>query len=225
MDRGVLDLVAGPFVSTAERVSGYLPNLAAAFLLILAGMFTARLLRTLVEGIFAKARLDEYTSKVGINEVLARLGMGQSPAYGLSFLIYWFVLFIFIVSAANAVNMTAVSELLERFLMFLPRLISGILILFGGLLFGRFLSEVVAGAAAANNVRGGEALARLIYGGVLVFASITAMEQLGLHTALISSAVQIVLASAGLALALAFGLGGRDLAAEFLRDFLKRPKA
>src|SRR5438128_864909 len=98
-----LSLLADPFISTFHRVAAVAPTFLAAFLLLLLGMFTARALRTVVEGILDKARMDEYTSRVGINEVLARLGLGKSPSYVVSFLIYWFILFIFIVSAANVV--------------------------------------------------------------------------------------------------------------------------
>lgn len=213
--------ITNPFVETLNRLLNFLPSLAAALLLLLLGMFLARALRTLVEGLLSRAQLDEHTSKVGINEILARLGLGKSPAYGISFLIYWFVVCIFIVSAANAVNMTIVSELLERFMLFLPLLVASVLMLFGGLLFARFLSEVAAGASQANNIRGGAALARALYVSVVVFASIAALEQLGLKIQLLTSVLQIILASAGLAFALAFGLGGREVAAEYLRDWLK----
>lgn len=218
----MVGLVADPLLGAFHRVASQLPALAAALLLLLVGMFAARALRTLAERVLDRARLDEYTAKVGINEVLARLGLGKSPAFALAFLIYWFVLFAFIVSAANAVSMTVVSELLERFALFLPSLIASLLILFGGLLFARFLSEIVENAAAANGVRGGSFLARACSGIVILFAGMTALEQLGLRLSLITAALQIVLASAGLAAAIAFGLGGKDAAAELLRDVLKK---
>lgn len=222
MNRDTLGLLTDPFTSAANRFAAQIPAFAAALLLLLVGMFTARALRTVVERLLDRAHLDEHTSKVGINEVLARLGLGKSPAYVLSFLIYWFVLFIFIVSAANAVSMTVVSDLLERFVMFLPVLIASLLILFGGLLFARFLSEVVASAASANNVRGGDALAQAAYVVVLVFSAMTAMEQLGMKMSFITGAVQILLGSAGLAAGIAFGLGGKDVAAELLRGLVKK---
>lgn len=224
MDNHIASLLTNPFIETFNRVAAYLPNFAAAFLLLLIGMFTARALRTMTEGVLARARFDEHTSKVGINEVMARMGLGKSPGYGISFLIYWFVLFIFIVSAANAVNMTTLSDLLERFMLFLPRLIASVLILFGGLLFARFVAEVVSSASAANNIRGGAGLARALYISVIIIAAITALQQLGLQMTFIASAIQIILASVGLAAALAFGLGGREIAAELLRDWF-RPKA
>lgn len=225
MTRDVVAALSNPFVSAANRFGAAIPTLAAALLLLLIGMFAARALRTIAERVLSMAHLDEHTAKVGINEILARLGLGKSPSYVFSFVVYWFILFIFIVSAANAVNMTVVSELLERFVLFLPQLVAALLILFGGMLFGHFLSEVVKNAAAANNIRGGGALARAAYVGTLLFSAATAMEQLGMRITLITSALQIALGSAGLAAAIAFGLGGRKAAEDIIRDLFDRPRA
>jgi hypothetical protein len=224
MNSNLAAYLMDPFVGAMNRFASQIPAFAAAFLLLLAGMFLARVLRTVTERVFDRAHLDEYTSKVGINEVLARLGLGKSPSYVLAFLVYWFILCIFIVSAANAVNMTVVSELLERFVLFLPVVIASLLILFAGLLFARFLSEVIANAASANNIRGGALLAKASYLVVVMFSAMTALEQLGMKMSFISAAVQILLGSAGLAAAIAFGIGGKDVAEEIIRDLAGRRK-
>jgi hypothetical protein len=222
--RDALMLFAEPFVTASRRFAVHIPTVTAAFLFLLAGMFAARAVRTLFERFLERAKLDDYTARVGINEVLARLGFGKSPTYVIAFLAYWFILCIFIVSAANAVDMTVVSDLLERFVIFIPSLVAALLILFGGLLFGRFLSEVVANAAAANNIRGGSYLSRAAYVMTLLFSAAAAMEQLGMRMTLVTSALQIVLGSAGLATAIAFGFGGRKAAAELIRELFDRPR-
>ncbi|MFA6092086.1 MAG: hypothetical protein WCU88_04650 [Elusimicrobiota bacterium] len=224
MDTDFLQLIADPFRVVAHKVLSQVPAFAAAFLFVLIGLFVARLLRSAVEKALERAKVDEATQKVGIGEVLARLGLGKSMTYVVGFLVYWFVLFAFFVSAANAVNLPVVSELLERFMLFLPSVIAAILILFGGLMFARFLAQLVSNAATANDVRGGDVLAKSAYAVVVVFSTLMAMEQLGIQMLLLASSVQIILASLGLAFALAFGLGGKELAAEILRDLLKRNK-
>jgi hypothetical protein len=177
----------------------------------------------LVEAALGKIRLDEHTSRAGLNELLARLGLGKSPAAIAAFFIHWFILIVFIVSAANALNMTAVSTLLERFAQFLPALAAAALILFGGLLFGRLLSQVLANAAQANSIRGGGAVAAGGYVVVVGYAAMAALEQLGARPQLVLSAAQILLGSVGLALAIAFGLGAKDLAADWLRGLTRKP--
>ena len=214
----------GPFRLVALRGIARLPSFAAAFLLVLAGLFAARAVRALIERLLQRARLDEALQGVGVAEVLSRMGMGKSPSYVLGFLAYWFILCAFFVSAADAVNLSVVSELLERFALFLPSVVAALLVLFGGLMFARFLSQLVANAAAANEVRGGEALSKAAYAAVVVFASMMALEQLGLRMLLLSSSLQIGLASVGLAFGLAFGLGGKAIAEELLRGLIQKKK-
>lgn len=222
MNPDLVALVTNPFVNLSQRFLARVPGFVAAFVALLVGLFFARILRTLAERVLDRTQLDEYTGKIGINEVLARLGLGKSPTFVVSFLIYWFVLLAFFVTAANAMDLAAVSELLEQFMLFLPRLIAAVLIIFVGLLLGRFTSEVVTNAAVANNIRGGDILARCSSIAVMVFAGLMALEQLGVRTSIITSSLQILFASLGLAFALAFGLGGKTIAEEMLRDVLNR---
>lgn len=222
MPRDLARLFADPFLDAYRRVAGSVASLAAAFLLLLLGMFTARLARALVEAALGRIRLDDHTSRAGLNELLARLGAGKSPTAVAAFVVYWFILVVFVVSAANALNMTVVSDLLERFAQFLPALVAAVLILFGGLLFGRLVSVVLSNAAAANSIRGGFAAAAGAYVVVVGYSAMAALEQLGARPQLVTSAAQILLGTLGLALAIAFGLGSKDIAAEWLRERLKR---
>ncbi|MDE1976413.1 MAG: hypothetical protein KGL04_01810 [Elusimicrobia bacterium] len=222
MGANIVSAMQGPFFGVESRLAAKVPEIAAAFLLLLIGLFAARALRMAVESLLNRVRFDNYSSRVGVNEILARMGFGKSPTYVLGFLAYWFTLFIFIVSAANAVDITIISGLLGRFALFLPSLVAAVLIVFGGLLFAGFLSEVVSRAASANNVPGGQGLAKACYVTVVVFAAMTALDQLGIRLELITAALEILLASAGLAAGLAFGLGGKEIAAEFIREWVKK---
>jgi hypothetical protein len=215
-------LFADPFFDAWHRVARALPPLAAAALILLFGMVSARGARALVDAACAKLRLDDYCGRAGINELCARLGLGKSPAGVFAFATHWFVLIVFIVTAANAVNMTMVAGLLDRFAAFLPSLIAAVLILFGGLLFGRLVAQILNRAAEANAVRGGRAAAAGAYAVVVGYSALSALEQIGAKPQLVLSAAQILLGSAGLALAIAFGLGARDIAAELLRDLVRR---
>jgi hypothetical protein len=222
MSKDLVRMFADPFFDAYHRVSGSVASLAAAFLLLLVGMVTARLVRALLDSALSRIRLDEHTSRAGLNELFARLGLGKSPSAVAGFVAQWFIIVVFIVSAANALNMTVVSDLLERFAQFLPSLVAATLILFGGLLFGRLVAQVLSNAAAANAIRGGGAAATGAYIVVVGYSATAALEQLGARPQLVLSAAQILLGSLGLALAIAFGLGAKDLAAEWLREFSRR---
>jgi hypothetical protein len=222
MSKDLARLFVDPLIGAFLRVYGCVASLAAALLLLLVGMFMARLFRSFLEMSLTRIRLDEHTSRAGLNELIARLGLGKSPTAVASFVVYWFILVVFVVSAANALNMTIVSVLLERFAQFLPTLVAAVLTLFGGLLFGRLISLVLSNAALANSIRGGGAVAAAGYVVVVGYSALAALEQLGAPQALIVSTAQILIGSLGLGLAIAFGLGARDLASEWLKALLLR---
>ena len=197
------------------------PAILAALFLLLIGMVVARGLRAAVVKFLTVVRVDQYTDKIRLNELLSRLGLGRSPAFAIGFLIYWLVILVFLVSAANAVHLTVVSQLLQQFVLFIPKVIGALVVVAGGLLFGHFLGEIVLNAAIANDLRGGMALSKIARFVVMGFAAIMALEQIGIDTTILTSSVQIILAAIGLGAAIAFGLGGRDAAAEMIRDFLR----
>jgi hypothetical protein len=198
----------------------------AALILLLAGSFISRWLRVAIEKALHLTKLDEYSEKAGFSEVLRKLGVGQSPVSILGFLVYWLVFLAFLLSAADIVELTVVSEFLERVVMFMPKLIASILIMGGGLFLGHFLSEITGNAAKANNLSGAEALAKATQVVVVIFAAIMALERLGIDTSILSQTVQILLTSAGFGLALAFGvafgLAGKDFAGKYIEKFTKK---
>jgi hypothetical protein len=216
------NLVVGPFQQLLSGVLNKVPGVMVAIFLLLVGMLVARGLRTGVEKFLKFVHLDEYTEKIKLNEVLSRLGFGRSPGYILGFLVYWLIILVFLLSAANAVGLTAVSQLLERFVLFVPKLIGAVLVVAGGLLLGHFLGEIVRNAATANKLQGAVALSKTARFVVVVFAAIMALDQIGIDTSIITSSFQIILATIGLGVAIAFGLGGRDAAADVIKDFSEK---
>lgn len=220
----MLDVVAAPLTDLLQRAWARAPGLVGAFFCLLAGLLVARWVRSAVEAFLNKGNLDQHAGSIGVNEVLARLGLGKSPTYAVGFVAYWALLMVFFVAAAHSVALPAVDDMLERFVAFLPSAAAAILVLFGGMLFARLAGQVVGNAAAANNVRGEAFLSRAASLIVLSFAFIQALEQLGIRLELVRDAALILVASAGLAVALAFGLGGKSVAEEILREALNRKK-
>ena len=194
------------------------PSLVAALIFLLIGLTLARLLSSVISKALEKINLDNYTSKVGINEILARVGFGKSSSHVLVFIIYWSIILVFVTIAANVLNLYAVSLMLEKFMLFVPKLVAAVALVFGGLLFARFSYDVISNSAKANNLRGGVALAKVVQAVIVIVATLTALQQIGMDTALLNSIMIIFTASIGLAFALAFGLGAKDMAAKALEN-------
>lgn len=225
MIKDIAELFIQPVVNIWDKISSYVPSLVAAFIFILFGLFIARVVSSVLEKFLRRIKLDDYTSSVGINELLIRFGFGKSFSRMLSFIVYWALLLVFFVTAADILNLTAISDILRRFVVeFLPKMAAAIFIGFGGLMLARFLGDVVMNSAVANNLKGGRSLSKIVNFVIIVFTVIAAIEQLGIKMKMIIGGLNILLASLGLAFAIAVGLGAKDIAHDILKGLLTENK-
>ena len=195
--------------------------IVALFILVI-GLYLSRLVSSWVKKILTKIAFDEKTSKIGINELCVRFGLGKSPTYIIAFVLAWAVIFYAIVLAADFLNLTVIRDLFTRFLEFIPTLFVSVLILFAGLLFGKLMGNIIDNASRANNLKGGFLISHAVKIFILFFCALIAVENLGFATQLVNNVVVIVLASLGLAFGIGVGLGSKPLVEEFLRDLFKR---
>lgn len=195
--------------------------IVALFILVI-GLYLSRLVSSWVKKILTKIAFDEKMSKIGINELCVRFGLGKSPTYIIAFVLAWAVIFYAIVLAADFLNLTVIRDLFTRFLEFIPTLFVSVLILFAGLLFGKLMGNIIDNASRANNLKGGFLISRAVNIFIVFFCALIAVENLGFATQLVNNVVVIVLASLGLAFGIGVGLGSKPLVEEFLRDLFKR---
>jgi len=214
-----------PLLKIWDKFVNIVPNIFASLIIILIGFFVSRVIASLFEHSFKKFKFDTWTSKIGLNEVMIRIGLGKSPTLLLSSFLYLFVMIIFIVSAANVLGLDFISKILEIFILsFLPKVIMAIVIGFAGLLLARFLEDTVYNSAMANNLKGGKSFAKIIHFVILVFTGILAIEQLGLEMKIIRSSINILMGSLGLAFAIAVGLGAKDIARDVITSMFSEKK-
>ncbi len=210
-----------PFVVFYTKSVELLPSIFAALVMLFFGLLLSRWTSTLTKAILTKVKLDQWTEKIGVNEILSRIGFGKSPTYVLAFILSWAVMIIFIMLAADSLHLAVISVILEKFLLFIPKLFACIVVLFAGALFGKFVERLVLNSAKANKIRGGIFIAKIVNIIVLVFAVLLALQQININFVLINHVIIIVLASLGLGLGLAFGLGAKGVVEDYLRQMVK----
>ncbi len=206
----------------AEQTGRVLGSLLVALLILVIGLYLSRFVGSYAKKWLNKIDFDEKTEQLGINELCVRFGLGKSPTYIISFVLAWAVIFYAVVLAADVLHLAIIRDLFTRFLEFIPTLFVSVLILFAGLLLGKLLSNIMENSAKANNLKGGVLLARAVYVFVVFFCTLIAVENLGLATQLVNSVAIVILASLGLAFAIAVGLGAKPLAEEFLRGVFEQ---
>jgi len=199
-----------------------LPDLALAVLLLIAGWLLAKLARKLAVRGLRLLHVDEFAERTGIDDFLVQGGVPLTTVSLIGGTIYWIILAGVFVTLLEALGVRSAGTLAERMAQFVPNLVlaAGILV-FGALaarVIGAFTYSYLSnvGSAAAEPVG---ALARYA---MLVFVLFMAAEQLAIRSEVLVSAFQIAFASVCLAAALAFGLGGRDWAAQVIARYTRK---
>ena len=213
-----------PFVMLYNKTIELLPGIIVALVMLFIGLFLSRWISTLLRKALNAIKLDDFTAKIGVNDFLTRFGFGKSPTYAICFVISWAVMIAFIMIAADSLGLTIIRQMLLKLLAFIPYIIVSIIILFAGLLFGRFMQRLVENSAKANDIKGGVLFAKIINIIIVVFAVILALQQININFDLINYVILILLASLGLAFGLAFGLGGKAVVEEYIRDLVNNTK-
>jgi hypothetical protein len=138
----------------------------------------------------------------------------------LSNLVFWLVMFAVILVAANALGLESLASVFGELVSYIPSVIAAIVIILVGIVLGQFVGGLIGASAGA--LHGGRALARVGSGGVILLAVFMALQELGIATEIVTTAFAILFGAIALAIALAFGLGSRELAGEITRQWYER---
>ena len=199
-----------------------LTALLIAVLILVVGLYISRWVGSFTKKFLGKINFDNKTSKLGINELCVRFGLGKSPTYIIAFVLAWAVIFYAIVLAADVLHLVVIRNLFTRFLEFIPTAFVSLLILFAGLLLGKLIGNIIENSSKANNLKGGFFISRAVNAFIVFFCAMLAVQNLGFANYLVNNVVLVVLASMGLAFAIGVGLGSKALVEEFLRELFKK---
>lgn len=219
---GDFNVIVDPVRAFLVQVGGYLPRVAVALAVAIAGWLIAKAVRFAVVRTLRAVNFHVLTERAGVDAFLQQGGTEKDTADVFGTLVYWLVIVAALIVAGNGLGLTQVTELLTRVLLFLPKLLVGLLVIVVGSYFGRFVGNAVQTYCRNAGISDGELLARVAQYGILVFVVLIAIDQLELGGELVQRTFLILLAGLVFALALAFGLGGRDWAAAMLARWFPR---
>ena len=203
-------------------IAGFIPRLFGSLVVVLLGFVVAKLLDTLLSKLLAKLGLDRLMAGTGLNKMLSRVGIQVPVSTLIGKIIYWFVLLIFLVTAAESLGLDRVSATLDLLALYLPKVLGAAAILLIGVLLAQLVSGIVRGAAEGVGLDYAAGLGRIGQGLVIIISISVAIGQLEVKTDLLNNVIAIVLISVGLAMALALGLGSREIAGQILAGIYVR---
>ncbi len=216
------EAIIGPLKAFFINTAMFMPHLMVLVVIIFIGFVVAWLSRVVTVRVLSAIGFDTWSAKLGIASLLQKGGVAMSPSQFSAQFVYWFILIVFGLAAISALDTEITDTIVSRTLEYIPRLISAGLLLIIGWLVASFMARAVLIAC----VNAGVVYARFISDGVkilvliLVFAM--AFEELHIAPGMVKIAFSILFGGIVLALALAFGLGGRDVARKILEDRIQK---
>lgn len=206
----------GPLELLGRHLLTILPNVLAMGVILLGGLATAWLSSTFVERLLRVIKFDHLCNRVGLTTALLRGGVKTDPSHIMGRTLYWTVALLASIAALGALNLAPINQFAQSLLAYVPHLVTASVILLAGYLLSNFVSQAVLIAA----VNAGLPPARLIAGcsrwGIQLLAGAMALEQLGIAQHIVVVGFGITWGGIVLAAAIAFGLGGTDLAKDLL---------
>lgn len=214
-------LITEPFQKFYEKLILFLPNFLSAIVILIAGIAFGFLLKYLFSRIFRIIGLDKVSERSGAAELMKKGGLKDTVSLLLARSIGWLTVIIFAGIAISALNVPSVERLLERFFLYLPNIFVAAMILSFGYLLGNFFGRTALIAAVNAGVRFSNLIGKFIKYLIIILSSTMALEQLGIGKETIEIAFAIIFGGIVLALAISFGLGGRDLAKDYLEKKIR----
>ncbi len=202
----------------------FIPKLLAVIVILFFGWLFAKLARAGVKRLLVLTHFDQAAQKSGLEAFINHGNFNVTLSGIISQVVYWLVILLFVITGANALGLTEVAVLLQQLASYLPHIIVAILVLIFGTLLARFVNRLVFAWLYSIKFSHALTVSTSAEYGIQILAIFVALEQLGIGMQLIHSLFIIVFGAFFLALALAFGLGGREWAAKVIAEMDAKKK-
>lgn len=216
--------VADSWTVIWDKFINFLPNLIGAAIILIIGWIVGMILAMLVDRLFRVIGLQTLFEKAKVEDTLKKASLEKDATAMLASVVKWIIYLVAFISAANVLQMPDVANFLNRILGFMPQVIAAAAILLIGLVIANFLSLVVKGSLHASGLGLADTVAVVVRYSIIVFAALAALVQLGIAETLLNTLFIGLVAFLAIAGGLAFGLGGKDAAQEWISDIKKQLK-
>lgn len=217
-----VDLLIEPLQALLRQAGEFLPRLALAAVVLIAGWLIAKAVRFAVVRGLRAINFNVLTERAGMDGFLKQGGIDTDTTDIFGVLVYWLVILAALLIAFNGLGLTYITDLLGKVVLFVPRIIVALLILAFGAYFARFVGNAVIAYCRNVGIRDADLLGNFAKYALVVFVVLIALDQMSVGGDIVRQSFLIILAGVVLALALAFGIGGRDWAAGLLERWWPR---
>jgi small-conductance mechanosensitive channel len=211
------DAMMGSLALSMSTLFAAIPRIIGFVIILVVGWFLASLIAKAVGALLRAVKFNDLAQRAGFTGFMKNMGVDTDASGFIADIAKWFVRLIALVVAFDALGLPAVSEVLRRLLLWLPNLVVALVVLVIAGLAANALSKLVRGATAQAGFTNPELIATITKVAIWAFAIVVAVNQIGIAEALVNTLLMATFGALALAFGLAFGLGGKEAAAEAIR--------
>jgi len=214
-----------PIELLGRHIMAVLPNLFAMGVLLLGGLLLAWVSGQSSQQVLRLVGFDRASDRFGMTAVLLRAGIKTDPSRLVGRTLFWTVTILTCMAALSALNLAPINQFAQSFLAYIPHLVTAGVILLAGYVCSNFAAQAVLIAAVNAGLPPARLIAACSRWGLQLLAVAMALEQLGIAQHIVVVGFGITWGGLVFAAAIAFGLGGSDLAKDFLERRIVRRRA
>lgn len=213
-----------PLKNFWEKFLAFIPNIIAFLFILIIGILAAYLIKFLFKKLFNFLKLEDFSKRHGIGEILSKSGIRDGFSSILSKFFAWIIFIIFFIISLGALKIDVIRSLLERFFLYIPNIFVALIILFFGFLLSGFLGRAALIALVNSGYKTAGIISKIVRILIIFISFSMALEQLGIGKDTIIITFAIIFGGFIFGFSLAFGLGGKDLAKKYLDRILSEEK-
>lgn len=214
--------VMDSFSGIINEIANVIPNLLGALAIIIIGWLATKLIVSIVKKALKLAKANKIDDKINEIELIEGKKLNFNIIKIITKFVKWIMYIMITIVVTDILNLTIVSEEIRNFLGYLPKLLSALIIFTIGLLLANFIKKGLKSFFESMDLSGSKIISQVVFFILLIFISITALNQAGVDTEIITSNITLILGAFLLAFALAFGLGAQKVVGDLLKTFYAR---
>lgn len=219
-----LNIYLEPARVILAQISAFLPRLLIAVVVVFVGWLLAKGARVAATKALRAINFNVLTERSGLDGFLRQGGMAGGITTIIGIVVYWLVILAALLIAFNGLGLTYITDVLSRVVWFIPNVFVALLVLAFGSYFARFVGDTVVAYCRSSKLQDAAFLGKLAQYAIMVFVVLIALDQIQVGGDIVRESFLVILAGIVFALALAFGIGGKDWAAERIEYWWPRDK-
>lgn len=211
-----------PLFGQWDLLVAFLPKVLAALIVLAIGLLIGVILAMVTRSLLRKLGIDKLSRHAGVDALMHEGGLKSTPSQLIGKMVFWLVFFATLMPATELLGVKELTRLTESFVVFLPKIIAAIIIVVFGFVVANFLRHTVQGSSNSLGLTSTKTIGGMVYGLTVAITIVVALGQMGMDTQLLYTVLITIIASMSFAIALAVGLGGREMAHNLVAGFYAR---